>query len=589
MSVQTQELRLQGEPICRGVAIGAPLFFTLKDELIPEVSIQKQDIDREVQRYIRALTRSRNDVKKLKKKLLNEKIDEGAEILEAHLEMLHDPLLTNQVEKAIRRKCKNAESVFQTMIDQYLKKFKTIADPFFRDRMKDIQDIKRRIISHLRNSAQVSLAEIPSGSVVFSGDLTASDTAEANTEAVSAFVTERGGATSHAAIVAKAKGIPYVTNVNLEQLDLSKVKQVIVDGRTGEVIVNPSLETEKRYQTMQKQLVSHMEKLKTQASFPVETYDGYKILLSANVDMEHELEMLHRHGGCGVGLFRSEHIFLKNECFPTEEEQYKIYRSLVSKMKGLPIVIRTFDIGGDKFLNHQQTPLEGNPFLGCRAIRLLLREQDHFKAQLRAILRVSLEGDVSIMFPMISSLSELIESKRILKKAYDELKEEGVPLKKEIRVGCMVEVPSAAVVADLLAKECDFLSIGTNDLVQYSLAVDRTNHAVNGLYSSTDPSVIRLIKLVVTEANRHSIPVTVCGEIAADPRFTTLLLGLGVHELSVASRYIPTIRHAVRSTSIIEASHLAEEVLKLMHASEIEELITTAYRENVPEDCFYNI
>jgi phosphotransferase system enzyme I (PtsI) len=254
----------------------------------------------------------------------------------------------------------------------------------------------------------------------------------------------------------------------------------------------------------------------------------------------------------------------------------------------LPIVVRTFDIGGDKNLRNQQTEYEYNPFLGCRAIRFLLREKEIFKSQLKAILRATAYGNVSIMFPMVSGLSELLEAKDILNAMKKELQDKGIPIAKHVPIGCMIEVPSAAIIADLLAKECDFLSIGTNDLVQYALAVDRTNNALTNLYTPTHPSVIRLIKLIVSEANHQGIPVTVCGEVAADPRFTPLLLGLGVHELSVASRYIPVVKNAVRNTSIVAASKLAEKALSLASASEIETLLTREYRQNVPEDCFYN-
>jgi phosphotransferase system enzyme I (PtsI) len=257
-------------------------------------------------------------------------------------------------------------------------------------------------------------------------------------------------------------------------------------------------------------------------------------------------------------------------------------------MNGLPIAIRTFDLGGDKYLKNQQKVPECNPFLGCRAIRFSLREKEIFKAQLRAILRASALGDVSIMFPMVSSLSELLEAKAVLQEAREELLARGEPMARRLPVGCMIEVPSAAIIADLLAKECDFLSIGTNDLVQYALAVDRSNNALSDLYTPTHPAVLRMIRLIVSEANHHGIPVTVCGEVAADPRFAPLLLGLGVHELSVASRYLPIIKNAIRNMSIVSAGKLAEEALSLSSPAEIERLIDEEYRKNVPEDCFYN-
>ncbi|MCB1149182.1 MAG: phosphoenolpyruvate--protein phosphotransferase, partial [Chlamydiia bacterium] len=290
-------------------------------------------------------------------------------------------------------------------------------------------------------------------------------------------------------------------------------------------------------------------------------------------------------GGSGVGLFRSEYIFLSKQCFPSEEEQYLIYSRIVERMKGLPIVIRTFDVGGDKLIVEQQASHKGNPYLGCRAIRFLLKERDIFKAQLRAILRAAENGKVSILFPMVSDLSELMEAKEIIAEVQDELWPGKRKIDPKVRIGCMIEVPSAALIADLLARECDFLAIGTNDLVQYLLAVDRCNQAINKLYTPMHPALIRLIKLVVTQASELNVPVSVCGEIAGDPRFTPLLIGLGVHELSVSLRNYPLIKQAIRRTSIIRAHELADEVVGLTTPDEIREALTREYKRIMPEDC----
>lgn len=588
MTQSQEEILLTGTPICRGIAIGKPFYFTFVEDAVPEFSIPANDIESEIERYRRAVARGKEDIKLLQKQLERERIMEGASILDAHLQMMQDPLLTTNIESEIRLSRKNAEFVFQNIIKQYQKKFNAIADPFFRERFKDIQDISRRVMGYLRESVRVSLADIPQDSIIFATDLLASDTAEANSSQIVAFVTEAGGATSHAAIVAKAKGIPYVSSVNFGWIDAARDGQVIVDGRTGEIILNPSEETLTKYQNLRTQLHFHFQKLREVGGLEAETYDGYKVQLSANIEMFVELDMLHQFGGNGVGLFRSEYVFLSRETFPSEEEQFEIYRRFVERMNGLPIVIRAFDLGGDKYLLNQPASDEGNPFLGCRAIRFLLREKDIFKTQLRAILRASAFGNVSLMFPMVSSLTELLEAKSIVKEVQRELARAGEKMASNIPIGCMIEVPSAAIIADLLAKECDFLSIGTNDLVQYSLAVDRSNHALSNLYNPTHPGVIRLIKMIVSEANHQGIPVAICGEVAADPRFTPLLLGLGVHELSVASRYIPIVKNAIRSTSIVAASKLAERALTLSSATEIEHLLTAEYRKNVPEDCFYN-
>lgn len=588
MSANISEKSLIGALICRGIAIGRPFFFQNIEDNIPEFSVSLEGIDKEIARFQEALTKALDDTKVLQKKLASERISDGVAILEAHLQIMQDPLILANVEQQIRETGKNAEFVFHQLIHQYQKKFKSIADPFFRERFKDIQDISKRIIGHLRDSVRPRLSELPPNSIIFAADLSAFDTAEANSSCVAAFVTQTGGATSHAAIVARAKGIPYVSNILLDHSVSAHDALVIVDGRAGKIIVNPSDETLFKYRDLRDKLQQHLHKVKQLGKLEAETYDGYKIVLSANVETLNELELLHQYGGHGVGLLRTESLFLGNKAIPSENEQFALYREFVQKMKGLPIIIRTFDWGGDKYPQSQRTQREVNPFLGCRAIRFLLREKIVFKAQLRAILRASAFGKVSIMFPLISGLSELREAKAMVQETMQELIAEGVAIASHMPVGCMIEVPSAALITDLLANECDFLSIGTNDLVQYALAVDRGNHVLSDLYTPAHPSIIRLIRMIVNEANHYGKPVAICGEVAADPRYVPLLLGLGIRELSVASRNIPTIKNVIRNTSIVAANKLAEQVLALSCPSEIHALISREYSLTVPEDCFYN-
>lgn len=575
-------------PICRGVAIGKVFLFTLVEDSVPEFFVSTDDIEKEVQRYRNAVEKGYQDIGRLKLKMEMENILEGAAILETHQQMLQDPILNFEVEKQIRLTKKNAEYIFHKVIKSYQKKFTLLSDPFFRERFKDIQDISRRVMGYLLDSVRFSLADIPKNSVVFAREFSPTDIAEMNQAEITALVAEMGGATSHAAIVAKAKGIPYISNVDFSGLKIHSSADVIVDGRSGEIILYPTPQTLLHYKMIVENLHLHLCRLVAMKELESETYDGYRIKLSANIDTVNEVEGLHQFGRYGVGLFRSEYVFFPNGTFPDEEEQFEIYRSMVEKMQGLPITIRTFDIGGDKQVGDRKAVQEANPYLGCRAIRFMLKEKNIFKIQLRAILRAGAYGNVSIMFPMISALTELVEAKELVKQAQNELLSEGKPFGRGMRIGCMIEVPSAAIISDLLAKECDFLSIGTNDLVQYALAVDRDNHTLSHWYTPTHPCVLRLIKLIVSEANHRGIPVTVCGEIASDPRFTPLLLGLGVHELSVASRYIPIIKNSIRNTSIIEACKMVEKVMALSTSSEIESLLTEKYKDNLPDDCFYN-
>jgi len=573
MKVKSREILLQGTTISEGIAIGYPVYLNFVEDAIPEYAISPSDLKKEVERYRSALEKGRDDVCRLKEQLENENLVEAADILEAHMQIMSDPMITSHVETKICEMGKNAEYVFHNLIVEYQKKFTALRNPQFRDKFKDIQDISLRVLSHLKEKRKRTLAELPQDSIVFALELTASDIAEVDGKFVKAFITQIGSAASHATIVAKAKGIPLITNIDFGQIDPSMDCRVIVDGRTGEVFLNPSDEKIAAYRKLQKKVEASYQDFADDSDREAETVDGYTVRLSGNIEMAAELDLLHAYGGSGVGLFRSENAFLSHKKFPTEEEQFFIYRNIVEKMNGLPIVFRVFDLGGDKFMTGQEVPRENNPFLGCRAIRLLLQQRTIFETQLRAIVRASAYGDVSIMFPMISTLSELLEAKNILAEVQKELERSAIVDSKPIRVGCMIEVPSAAIIADLLAKECDFLSIGTNDLVQYSLAVDRGNQAMSELYSPAHPSVIRLIKLVVNEANHQGIPVTVCGEVAADPKYIPLLLGLGVHELSVASRAIPIVKRVVRGTSIVEAGKLVDRVMRLGMAAEIEEML----------------
>ncbi len=579
LDIYSQELRLQGFPICPGVAIGRSFYFAVVEEKIPEFSVPHHEIDKEVDRYYRALHNSQTDLISLKKRLQNEGGREAVEILSSHLEIIHDPLMTEKVEEAIRAKGKNTEYVFKTVIGEYEQKFSKITDKFFRERLKDFQDISRRIISHLRKHEKNSLGSISSRAIIFAHELSPSDTAEANAEFIEAFVTRSGAETSHVAIMARAKGIPFVSSVDFPDLSISAPAQVVVDGRSGIVIINPSAETIDHYREKQNKIHIHATGLRKTTSLEAETYDGHLVRLSANVEMFNELETMQQYGGEGIGLFRSEYLFLARGDFPSEEEQFLIYRSIVEKIDGHPSVIRTFDIGGDKFGNFHPTSYERNPFLGCRGIRLMLKEPSIFKTQIRAILRASAFGDVSILFPMISGIAELRQAKAFVEELKGELFEKGIPFARNIPIGCMIEVPSAAITCDLLAKECDFLSLGTNDLVQYALAVDRGNVAMNYLYTPTHPSILRLIKMVVLEGARANIAVSVCGEIAADRRFTAVLLGLGVNELSVASPFLPVIKNVIRHLSIVEATQMADDLLTLSTAEEVSARMNDAYQQ----------
>lgn len=578
-----KEIRLKGTPVCSGIAIGSPFIFCFPLGEIVEFTIPDHEVENEVLRYQQALVKSSHQLQLLQKQLEMDNALEGVMILEAHQQIIKDALITTEMEKAIRAKKKNAEYLFHLFMREYEKKLSHLPDETFREKIRDVQDVAARIMRNLMQSVTLSLAEVQKNAIVFAEDLVPSDAAEVKRTHVGGFVTQIGGKTSHAAIIARSRGIPYISNINTEKIDLHREDLVIMDGRTGEVIINPSSETLKVYRSLKEQINQYFEYLSLNGELLAETPDGYQVRLSANIEVLDEVQLVHKYRGDGIGLFRSEYICLAQKKFPEEEEQFEIYKEFVKASKGLPIVIRTFDVGGDKSGEFLQMK-EANPFLGCRAIRYMLHNPDVFTAQLRAILRASCYGQVKLMFPMVSGVSEMIEAKRILKREMEQLKAENKSFDPHIKVGCMIEIPSAAITCDQLAKHCDFLSIGTNDLVQYSLAVDRGNQMMSYLYNPADPSVIRLIKMVVIEANKNNIPVSVCGEIAADPKFAALLLGLGIHEFSCTARFIPIVKNAIRRISIIDACQLADDILKMHSSQEIQHKLNEEYQKLMPQE-----
>lgn len=588
MKENRNEIKLKGLGLSPGIALGKLFIFSATEDIgspTPLPSLSVRQIPAEITRYREALEQSRLDLRHLRERLESDHVPDGVDILDAQLQMMDDPLITQEVEVDISAARQNAELAFCKVIQRCEQRFRSLADPILWDRYRDIQDIARRVLRYLRSQEHPSLANAPKDSVVFADALSASDTAEALDGAVAAFVTEQGSVTSHAAIVARAGNIPYVTHVELSQIkDIANGTQVIVDGYTGQVILFPTKATLTHYKQLRQNHKQRDKGLQAIGRLKAETFDGYEVRLSANLEIDSDLESLHRYGSCGVGLFRSEYMMMAHEGFPSEAEQFICYRRIVRQMRGLPVVIRVFDVGGDKALGTSEWRRDLNPYLGWRAIRFLLREPQIFQTQLRAILRASAYGDVGIMFPLVTGLQELLAAKQLVQETRQQLVDEGFVFAKEVRIGCMIEVPSAAIVTDLLAKECDFLSIGTNDLVQYALAVDRGNPALSGHYTPTHPGIVRLIRLIVTEANRWNVPVTVCGEIAADPRYTALLIGLGVHELSVSPRRIPLIKNVIRRLSMVFAMELADRVLGLSTAEEILELLDQEYQRLVPED-----
>jgi phosphotransferase system enzyme I (PtsI) len=539
--------------------------------------IAKQRVDKEVARYFKALKQAADQIRVLQKRLEEEDVLEGAAILDAQLEMLQDPLLTVEVEKKIKEKRVNAESIFTDILQGAMHRFDSLADPFFQGRFKEFQDIFRRVLHFLDRRLNLAKEPIPAGSIVFSKELTAAAIAEGASSQAVAFVTESEGVASHAAIVAKAKGIPYVTGILLEGIEACD--QVIVDARSGEVIFNPTKETLDQYWDEKEKLERHFFKLQQINSLPAETVDGHRITLRANIDSLSEVSLCNRLGAEGIGLLRTEYLFLHRKTFPSVEEQFEVYRQFVEPMGKEGVVIRTFDFCQDK-LSHPKISHEMNPYIGMRSLSQILSHPFLLKSQITAILRASPFGNVSLLFPMVSSVQEFREAKEIVRQAQGEL-----GIREKVTVGCMIEIPSAAMIADLLAKECDFLSIGTNDLQHFCQGKER---GAGGGANPFDPSIFRMIQLIVNLAKTVGVGVTVCGEMAADPRITPALLGFGVKELSCSLGMLPLVKNGIRSIRFKEAENIAKHVLELESGEAIESYLQEVYKKLVPDDCYFH-
>ncbi len=581
MHENSQELHLKGVPLSEGVSIGKLFFLSEEDpDVFPAFSINTDEVDREIQRYRTALSSSRKDLEQLQGFLTEEGSEEAITIINTHIQMLEDPLITTIVEEKIHQMLQNTESVFRSVIGDYEKKFFAIEDVFFRQRWIDVKDLSQRILKHLYPKQETQ--RLPAEAVVFTKELTPSHTAEACVSKVCAFVSEIGGKTSHAALIARAKGIPYVAHIDVDTLEQAEGSIVIVDGLSGKVILNPSDTTLQSYQKLKKDIMDKYQKLVEEIHIHATTFDHKKISVLANIEKLSDLDHPNFKGADGIGLFRSEFLFMQKELFSiSEQDQYHYYLKIIRRVGYLPLVFRVFDLGGDKGFLEKNSWEEPNPALGVRGIRFLLHYREFFKRQLRAIFRAIGQGNVSLLLPMIADIEELLEVKALIQEVTRELKFQGFKCIEHVPIGCMIEVPSAALTCDILAKECDFFSIGTNDLVQYTLAIDRSHPVLSYGFKPTHPSILRMIRHVVEVSRLQHKPVTVCGEMASNPLFTKLLVGLGIEQLSCAPRHIPLIKKTIRSFSYQESKELVEQLFLVQTAKEIEELLMESHEKSV--------
>ncbi|MFA6350265.1 MAG: phosphoenolpyruvate--protein phosphotransferase [Candidatus Omnitrophota bacterium] len=572
-------ISLKGIAAAPGIVIGKAYKIGREEFDIPRQEIRQEDIPLQIQLFEEALIQTRKEIIDLQKRIAVDMGQEPAQIFDAHLLVLEDRMLIEEVISRLKKDRLSVAYIFSEVLKHYIEVFSKIEDEYLKERVVDINDVGKRILRNLLGKKRIGLEEISERVVVVAHDLSPSDTAAMHKKNVCGFVTDIGGKTSHTAIMAKSLEIPAVVGAEGATLKIKAGDIVIVNGNTGLIILDPDEDTLRVYRSESDKLRDITRKFLAQKDLPAVTKDGKTIEISANIELPEDVPAISVHGGQGIGLYRTEFFYMNRKGLPTEEEHYQAYKYVAEEMNPFSVVVRTIDLGGDKFLSQLEMPQEMSPFLGWRAIRFCLARPEIFKTQLRAILRASVHGKLKIMYPMVSGIEELQQAGAILKECKEELKRENKPFDDKIEVGAMIEVPSAAITADLLTAEVDFFSIGTNDLIQYSLAVDRTNEKVAYLYDPAHPAVLRMIKSVIDAAHNAGIWVGMCGEMAGDPAFALILLGLGLDEFSMPPQVIPQIKYIIRSITLKEAKVFAQQALKLTTGKQVEEFSQLKLKE----------
>lgn len=572
-------IKLKGIAAASGISIGPAYKLGREEFVIPKESISDADIPIQIQLFEESLIKTRREIIELQKKIGSEMGQDEAQIFDAHLLVLEDRMLIEEVISRLKKEKLSVAYIFSEVLKKYIDVFSKIEDEYLKERAADINDVGRRILRNLLGKIRVSLSDLKEKVVVVAHDLSPSDTAAMHKQSVTAFVTDIGGKTSHTAIMAKSLEIPAVVGVEDATIKIKPQDILIVDGSMGIVIVSPDEETLREYRTQDEKIKSVTQGFLSAKDLPAVTLDGKEIEINANIEFPEEVPAVKQHGAQGIGLYRTEFFYMNRKDLPTEEEHYQSYKYVAEQMKPHSVTVRTLDLGGDKFLSQFQIPSEMQPFLGWRAIRFCLARPDVFKLQLRAILRASVHGNLKLMYPMISGVEELEQANKILEESKQELKAKKMRYNNDIKVGAMIEVPSAALTADILTREADFFSIGTNDLIQYSLAVDRVNEKVAYLYEPAHPAVLRLIKNIIDSGHKAKIRVAMCGEMSGEPNFAPILLGLGLDEFSMPPQVIPEIKYIIRSITFKEAQGIAEKALKLSTGREVEEFSQRKLRE----------
>ncbi len=572
----------KGIAVSPGIAIAKPMVVDSKDYRIPRRSIMASQRSAEIQRLRKAFSSAIDQLQGIESA---QDIQEGKirDIFAVHMRFLKDRSFRKRITDFISNDLVTAEYAVSTILREIASHFAGIDDAYISERAADIFDIEKRLLTHLLGKKQEDLNHLAEEVVILAADLTPTQTAGFNKSFVKGFATEKGGRTSHTAIVARSLGIPAVVALGDMSSEIPPDCVVIVDGNRGVVIIDPDADTLKQYDVYAQQMTQFVHQLGQLRELPAETRDGLRVRILGNIEFPDEAEQVLEKGGDGIGLYRTEFLYLYGGQEPTEEDHYNAYAEAIRVMDDKPVVIRTMDLGADKLPHAGWHANEANPVLGLRSIRYCLQDLTLFKTQLRALLRVSVLGDVRVMFPLITNLQELRQAKMILRDVMEDLDEYAVPYKADMPVGIMIETPSSALTAPLLANESAFFSIGTNDLIQYTLAVDRANEHVSTLFSAAEPAVIQLMRSIIQDAHRGGIDLSICGEVASDPEFIMLLLGMGVRTLSLAPPMIPEVKKIIRSVTIEECNRLAREVLTMDSSRQIKNFLRDAATRILPE------
>ncbi len=553
----------KGIAVSPGIAVGRAFVLMSEKFSVPKRPVAQGEIAEELARFERALAATTEEIMELRKSVAEHLDEEHAHILDAHLLVLEDVLLIRETMERVEREKVCVEHVFSDVLEKLAQNFEVMDDQYLRERTADVRDVGRRVLRKLLGKERRSLADLEEDVIVIAYDLSPSDTALMHQEKVIAFATDVGSRTSHTAIMARSLEIPAVVGLKEITRNVRRGDTLIVDGSEGTVLINPTGTERTRFARKKKAVEVQEAQLRGLRDLPAQTLDGRRVRLAANIELAEELPSVISHGAEGIGLYRTEFFYLNRKDLPGEDEQYEAYRAVGERVAPHWVTIRTMDLGGDKFASHMDMPHEMNPFLGWRAIRFCLERPEIFKIQLRAILRASTGGRMRVMFPLISDITELVRAKGLLEESREELGKRGIGFDAGLKIGAMIETPSAAMTADVLAREVDFFSIGTNDLIQYSLAVDRVNEKIAHLYEPGHPAVLRLIKNVIDCGHREGIDVAMCGEMAGESAFSLVLLGMGLDEFSMSPVAIPTVKRLIRSVSLRQAKVLAREVLDL--------------------------